>query len=691
MRASSVAASASAPLLTRRSSASAHHAVPITPDLDADHIMSFPTPQHLLLERNDPAEYTSSPQLKFQQQEWTKRSSAPLMAWSKPPSSSSRRACLPSPNGRGRILRCYLLTLLLLLTVSLILLNTHRSSSSSATSPSSWSSAASRLYSKTTSRLSSKTLRSPHHTYAYAVPMPNEYGGAYEEHPIHGLMREAKGLWEEKKKQQSETCEEAMEEYKRRYGRRVPEGFQHWWYWAKQNKVQLLDEYDSIMDHIEPFLARRPSEIRRHLQILEDTPDGEGRDHTILHLEKGKVIKRSGGSWRPAVPDGFEFLLEGISHMLPDMVVALFLHDASHTQISYAGMQEYRKAAREGRFVNETEMRLQGDEPFTWRERTCAPDSDYIRQITGLDNFTPPPGPAFVRNHPREMSYCSNPQNLPLHGATSGGIYIRNLEPSFALSRTGPDGDIVWPSTIQYELNPKNESSFREKQDKIVWRGSPDGIFVGRDLKWRQSQRFRLLTLANSNDTSPRLVRQTATDKLGREYQLDVTSNLKDLNARFSDIRATNGPVQCEEMLCEHLRKTMEFVPKASLEEMADHKYVMDVDGNAYSARFRTHLMSNQVPFKATIYEEFYTSKIQPWLHYVPVKMDYSDLYNILTFFSGADDAQRTGNHDDLAEEIAKAGREWAETHWRVVDMQAYVFRLLLEYGRVLDPEREHE
>jgi hypothetical protein len=35
----------------------------------------------------------------------------------------------------------------------------------------------------------------------------------------------------------------------------------------------------------------------------------------------------------------------------------------------------------------------------------------------------------------------------------------------------------------RYELNPKNETPFLEKQDKIVWRGSPDGIFVGRDQK----------------------------------------------------------------------------------------------------------------------------------------------------------------------------------------------------------------
>jgi hypothetical protein len=87
--------------------------------------------------------------------------------------------------------------------------------------------------------------------------------------------------------------------------------------------------------------------------------------------------------------------------------------------------------------------------------------------------------------------------------------------------------------------------------------------------RWRQSQRFRLLSLTSSNSTTPRTVRQTALDSWGQEYQLDVQTDLKTLNERFSDIKATNGPVQCEESLCEYLRETMNFVPKNTLEEMA--------------------------------------------------------------------------------------------------------------------------
>ncbi|GAA6003242.1 hypothetical protein JCM10207_001821 [Rhodosporidiobolus poonsookiae] len=676
-----------------------------------------------LLEPLKPDELpTSSPQLKFQQKEWARRSAAGTtpapMAW------RERGAGAPgagaggssSSNGRRHVKRrswrwCGLIALFPLTAVVLVLVHSSASAADSEgkapTSrlgrlgthlPSYLSSSIQRLqdfYPATGSAYATNrngTLRSPHHTYAFAAPLPNERGAyAYEEHPVKGLIREAKGKWEQLKKKQSSTYQEAVVEYRRRYGRGPPEGFQHWWYWARSNKVQLLDEYDSLTAQVEPLLSLRPSEIQRRLARLEADPHGEGKDHAFLTLTKGRIT-HSGASWRPPVPEGFAELVEGFKEMLPDhLKMAVYLHDASHTQLSWKVMEGYRQAVKDGQWVNETALLSSESDMWTPRARTCAPTSSFHRALTGLDAVTPPPGPAFVRNHPREMSYCSNPANLDLHGSTSGDVYLRPLEPSFALSRTGPDGDMVWPSTIQYDLNPKNESSFREKKSTILWRGSPDGIWVSPERKWRQSQRFRLLALTSSTDEAPRPLRRTALDRWGKEYQLDEPTTLKALNERYSNVKATGGPVQCREDVCEYLRETMQFVPKASLEEMADNRYVMDVDGNAYSARFRAHLLSNQVPFKATIYQEWYSDRIMPWVHYVPTRMDYADLYNLLAFFDGGlDPATREGNHDDLAEEIALAGKEWAETHWRVVDMQAYLFRLLLEYGRVLDPAREH-
>lgn len=52
--------------------------------------------------------------------------------------------------------------------------------------------------------------------------------------------------------------------------------------------------------------------------------------------------------------------------------------------------------------------------------------------------------------------------------------------------------------------------------------------------------------------------------------------------------------------------------------------------------------------------------------HYVPAKVDYSDLFDILSFFIGSPDGSVPGR-DDLAEKIAKRGREYTINNWRYV------------------------
>lgn len=65
--------------------------------------------------------------------------------------------------------------------------------------------------------------------------------------------------------------------------------------------------------------------------------------------------------------------------------------------------------------------------------------------------------------------------------------------------------------------------------------------------------------------------------------------------------------------------------------------------------------------------------RVQPWVHYVPVQVDLSDLYDAFVFFRGGLYAE--GNHDHLAQKIGRAGRIWSKTYWRREDMTAYFFR----------------
>lgn len=76
-----------------------------------------------------------------------------------------------------------------------------------------------------------------------------------------------------------------------------------------------------------------------------------------------------------------------------------------------------------------------------------------------------------------------------------------------------------------------------------------------------------------------------------------------------------------------------------------------------------------------------YSDRVQPWVHYVPIQNDLSDLYDTFAFFHG--NVNGHGGHDDLAERIATQGRSWSLNFWRKEDMIAYMFRsvVCLFYG----------
>lgn len=70
-----------------------------------------------------------------------------------------------------------------------------------------------------------------------------------------------------------------------------------------------------------------------------------------------------------------------------------------------------------------------------------------------------------------------------------------------------------------------------------------------------------------------------------------------------------------------------------------------------------------------------------PWAHYIPLGFNGSDHLKIMRFLT-QEDGQR------LAHEIAGEPRQWALQSLRHVDMQAWMFRLLLEYARLVDDAR---
>ena len=91
---------------------------------------------------------------------------------------------------------------------------------------------------------------------------------AIKEHPIPQLMAEAEEKFRHLLSRQSQTLEEAVAEYKKRYGRPPPLGFDEWWHFAKDNNVIMIDEYDGIHDDLAPFWELSGEQLRRRAELV---------------------------------------------------------------------------------------------------------------------------------------------------------------------------------------------------------------------------------------------------------------------------------------------------------------------------------------------------------------------------------------------------------------------------------------
>jgi hypothetical protein len=87
-----------------------------------------------------------------------------------------------------------------------------------------------------------------------------------------------------------------------------------------------------------------------------------------------------------------------------------------------------------------------------------------------------------------------------------------------------------------------------------------------------------------------------------------------ELNAHMIDAAFTKS-VGCMHYPggCSAMRKEMRFTDPVPLGEHWRHKYVLDLDGQSYSARFFAFLASQSAVVKASVYREFYSDWIQPW------------------------------------------------------------------------------
>ncbi|GAA98278.1 glycosyltransferase family 90 protein [Mixia osmundae IAM 14324] len=500
-------------------------------------------------------------------------------------------------------------------------------------------------------------------------------------HPILELIRDAQKDWEDKLSRQSQTYEEAVAEYKDRYGRNPPAGFERWCAFAHRHKIQLPDEYDQIARDFEPFRALHHNDFVHRHQAMQQ------RDHTftVAIAEDGSVSVFGPYAHTRRAAEVTDIFWLFSSEIKRAVNLTFIIDDEPAVVLPWEEKDRLLELARHGEKIGPSEHyqlhHTHNTAGYSNYALACAPDSALRHsersrrpnQVVGKH--------AFIYDHPTAADVCRNPEGRHLHGHTVGsGANLGPLVPLLAFAKMSLNSDILATPLEQYsDTYIGYDPPWDEKpSSKLMWRGSTTGAAFQTGRPWKDSQRARLHFMSHDTEGEREIM---WTDQTGATRFSNISTGL--LNELYLDASLAGRPTQCDEETCNYLARNVRFAPIQGLDESYSYKYVMDVDGNGWSGRFHRLMSTNSLVLKSTVFPEWYQDRIVPWYHYVPVRLDYGDIYDIMAFFRGNDEG--VGEHEAMARQLADNGRTWARDFFRRVDMAAYMFRLTLEMASLLD------
>jgi hypothetical protein len=354
-----------------------------------------------------------------------------------------------------------------------------------------------------------------------------------------------------------------------------------------------------------------------------------------------------------------------------------------------------------------------GQQYMDLADKACPPDS-YARHPESVTHLRIAEASykhslgSFITNFNLSSDLCTvGPQLSNLHGmlfASSSTLATRKLVPIFSECKLSVNNDILFPANIywnddkRYQYNDEQDVNWDDKDDVMPWRGVTSGgtAFADKPELWSHMHRQRLVSMTNATLLSNSSMSIVAF----ANHSSHVYETQEWHPATFAAAHTDTGFTERIACLptCDFYNDTFALLNRTSFSQTFTSKYLIDVDGHSFSGRWRAFLQSRSLGLKATIFREWHDSRLFAWKHFVPLDNRFDDLYSLLTYFVGL--SSRTapygasGNlevprHDREASDMAQQGREWAGKVLRREDMEIYLFRLLLEYGRIIDDNRD--
>ncbi|KAM0259654.1 hypothetical protein ACHAQJ_003233 [Trichoderma viride] len=540
----------------------------------------------------------------------------------------------------------------------------------------------------------------------------------------------------------SKSLADAVNEYKKKYSILPPPNFDKWYEFANEHKSAVIDNFDQIHNDLLPFWGLDPADIR----------DLTIKLFAFGSSEMGGMRIRDGSvEQSPHIPgshhwmtDSFQRMIEPFAQWLPDMDIAINLADECRMAVPFERMEWLKTKAQK----NRDEVKSKKEEnawpsslfpqspwpkdfpepiprPTDGRKDAIDPNfTNNIRRPIFYDFVAASCSPHSAVNSKRWWDWnkicvdCIKPHSV----LTSSGALLANVSfahdlchqpdaayldgflnspsamvgtnvffPIFSQARVGGFSDILIPSPWNFDEKSafKEDSgvAWEEKVNGLFWRGSRSDGFSAHG-RWPGFLRPRFvheayektLSLRSSGIETPMSVNVSFTGEISKcnERECAVESEIyKKWGLATMDNDSANTEAN-------------QLPPSVPFEEHWRFRHLMDMDGAGFSGRFLPFLESRSLPYRAAVFRTWYDERLQAWHHYVPVDLRLgSGFWSVLEFFSGGSN-DKSGKGSGMAKKIAEQGRDWTRKALRKEDMQIYMFRLLLEWGRITHDEREH-
>ncbi|KAI9350176.1 glycosyl transferase family 90-domain-containing protein [Obelidium mucronatum] len=236
--------------------------------------------------------------------------------------------------------------------------------------------------------------------------------------------------------------------------------------------------------------------------------------------------------------------------------------------------------------------------------------------------------------------------------------------PIFSQSKLSCFRDVLMPMMYHMEIAKNRVTDtipWEKKLNVLFWRGSTTGGSYRSNAPWERYPRTRLMDW-------------------GLEYERRHPGSTFDAGKEFTPPRPDGLSVdvgfnmmqQYDDTVKKKIGDKYGFKKGVKFSNTKRFKYLLVLDGNTWPSRLQQYLQTNSVVLYNGIFTDYYNWKLIPMVHYVPFRLDYSDLEEKLDWLM---------KNDDKAREIAQNAKKLMERVSRPEEQQCYTTLLMLEYS----------